>query len=706
MEKETEAGKERKPHGQDHGMCVRLSVQALRILDLSPSGSLHPIVAWKCSISETINGPLRNDIRAPALTPTPTQRPMLILTITKPGTGNGLLHGHGQPTNIHVLLDGLRMCYLSRFLQEVQMFLTEGCIKGIEEAIEQSYSTYHSINYDYQDMDRKEEQYYGAGDRSSGRNGTNEVERNRDSEIDKDRDRDRDRENESYLKSHGSNNFVPSSTFRRADSDPSCGTSGSGGSNSSASQRKKNDNNSNDSDSNENRNNHLSATNSSSSSRFPPPSSPSTSPSSSSTSIEWKIDFTDTLIIAPRNTWSMDTIAVAVSTATLEGMYVPESWSAPQEVSQSDSGKYLYFDPRSNIWLFEPETPYAHTHSPSPGPGPIQTQRKSSITKQKQNLNQNSNQIPVSIPVPAPSFTSLSSPLSLSMPIKHDLKTEITNEKILRSTSSLARLFNDQIIDENRKINTEVSLPSDLGISVELELDKEISEDSYSDGRTSSKHGSMYSMASSLYKSCDDLDKDNDDGRNEEGQGEGEKEDRSICQSQKSLLSSYDGHDDDGLFFDAFDSSPLPTDEKKASVRFAIPPMLGKNSRSTDTEVGTDRSKSIKEEHSKRKVKEVEKEVRQTKKHVPILVSRTVLTLRKTEVFVSLANPLDPFRVEECVEDLREFCEVSHHSPVYRGVLGKMEGDERGRDRDKDRDTESVFVQRYVESMNGVTVPA
>ena len=40
-----------------------------------------------------------------------------------------------------MLVDGLRICFLSRFFEEVSTFITEGCVKGIREAVALSASS-------------------------------------------------------------------------------------------------------------------------------------------------------------------------------------------------------------------------------------------------------------------------------------------------------------------------------------------------------------------------------------------------------------------------------------------------------------------------------------------------------------------------------------------------------------------------------------
>ena len=40
-----------------------------------------------------------------------------------------------------MIVDGLRVCYLSRFFEEVSVFFTEGFVKGIKEAVMLSASS-------------------------------------------------------------------------------------------------------------------------------------------------------------------------------------------------------------------------------------------------------------------------------------------------------------------------------------------------------------------------------------------------------------------------------------------------------------------------------------------------------------------------------------------------------------------------------------
>ena len=75
-EKRKELVKEKR---EDRGMSVSLSVQALRVFDLSPSGSLHPNVVWKAALSPH---PAHSHPRIVA-----PLAPMLLLTVTLPPKG-------------------------------------------------------------------------------------------------------------------------------------------------------------------------------------------------------------------------------------------------------------------------------------------------------------------------------------------------------------------------------------------------------------------------------------------------------------------------------------------------------------------------------------------------------------------------------------------------------------------------------------------
>lgn len=342
---------------------------------------------------------------------------------------------------------------------------------------------------------------------------------------------------------------------------------------------------------------------------------------SSTAPLEWHVDFTDCLIIAPRNSWSMDAIAVSVSAATLEGMTVHRSWSAPSEILQTSCDKYLYFDPRKNEWLFEAE--------------------------------------PLLSPVDCRSPRSEMVYPSLHTASMDSLATEARSEADMAS-SSLMTMF-------------------------AKEVDMESSGDDESDGddrksKGSSRRSSVHSIATSMYESCDDLD----------NFGETRSRSESGSRSQKSRISSHDGHEED-LFFDTYDHSPGKPDDKKTSVRFTIPPTAGFGRDIPDANKGNGDKDS--KEKGTEKGQEAGKEGEESNA-MPEL-NRVVLTFRKSELYVSLGSPLHPNREENVADEIREFAEASHHSPVYRVV--KKEGRRLSEARSRDRDRpESVFVQKFV----------
>ena len=97
-------------------MSVCLTVQSLKIQDLSPSGSLHSNVAWKkiplitgqntdpsastqsASSSAFSASSTSLPSHAHSHVPQPVSKPIVSLTVTVPGSS----HGHGKPTVSHV----------------------------------------------------------------------------------------------------------------------------------------------------------------------------------------------------------------------------------------------------------------------------------------------------------------------------------------------------------------------------------------------------------------------------------------------------------------------------------------------------------------------------------------------------------------------------------------------------------------------------
>jgi hypothetical protein len=104
-------------------ICIFIaSVQALKLFDLTHSGSLHPIVIWK------------SDATNPKQTSSSASRsiPMITIALMMPG-------GEKSRPHLTVSIQGLRACVLYRFIEEISTFITDRFIKAIHEAISCSF---------------------------------------------------------------------------------------------------------------------------------------------------------------------------------------------------------------------------------------------------------------------------------------------------------------------------------------------------------------------------------------------------------------------------------------------------------------------------------------------------------------------------------------------------------------------------------------
>ena len=375
--------------------------------------------------------------------------------------------------------------------------------------------------------------------------------------------------------------------------------------------------------------------------------------------LEWCVDFSDCLIVGPRNSWSMDAIAIDVSTATLEGMYVHKSWSAPCDIMQSSCEKFLYFDPVHNCWLFEPETPLSPVDSRTLDPRTLDRTLDSRTRPE----------------IVVPTLQSIST---------DTLHTESRSEvDVILPLSPFSPKFSPKYPKEIEIITLRGG--ENDGNGDDNNDDDESSDDRKSKG--SSRRSSMHSIATSMYESCDELDKFCETRSTDSGP-----------RSQKSRMSSHDGHEDD-LFFDTYDESPGKIDDKKSSVRFTIPP-IDAFSQQENTSSRRDGNGDYIREKEKERERESGRERERERGHdrnvhagVPT-VNRIVLTLRKTDVYVSLSGPLHNNREDDVEDEVREFGEVSHHSPVYRVIKKEVRRPSATRGRDRTGDGETVTVQR------------
>ena len=401
---------------------------------------------------------------------------------------------------------------------------------------------------------------------------------------------------------------------------------------------------------------------------------------------EWCIDLSDTLIIVPRNSWSMDVIAVRVTSGTVQGTYVPVSWSAPKGMLQSDAGRCLYFNSPTNEWLFS----QLSTHD-TPAGNNNNNNNHNSNSKANNNNNSNNNSNDNSN-----SNSYHSSPASTCDTNNTTIPTKNTANVLDQATTAAA-------------------LEAMISLNYSADFDYKDSDSGSDSGNTrkyegkeweneSAKH-SASSVASSMFhsfdaldgrdgiisaKSINEIDNVSDDvGVSERvvtsaGNGKSEGEEREevneegnevditlkgyseSSRSQRSRLSSTDADD---MFFDTFEDlpssptrpSPIPSNsflsplpftttlgdelkdiKKAAAVRFSIP-ASAENSASV-----TPRLEAVALALS--------------------AVSRIVISLRHTDVFVSLAGPLsDQTQDEEkeVFDETRLFSNVSHRSAVF-----------------------------------------
>ena len=499
---------------------------------------------------------------------------------------------------------------------------------------------------------------------------------------------------------------------------------------------------------------------------------------------EWCIELSDTLIIVPRNSWCMDVIAVRVTSGTVQGTYVPESWSAPKGVLQSDAGRCLYFNSPTNEWLF---SPLSTNDSPSSTNNSNNNSNNNSASNSNNNSNNNSR---------SNSNSYTSSPASPSDPYT----TTNTNTATTSPTKTMKNIYTDM---RGTNVLEESATAASLEALISLNYSADFDYDDDSDGNSGSRNGSRNrnrngnrmegrggegrggdremgnareqegeqggdwdiesakhssrSIASSLFHSLDGLDdgdgmfavqnmNDNDtlsggesnvmrtrtgegegegEGKGGEGKGEGNELNLTVkaysesSRSQRSRLSSNDAEDQ---YFDTFEDLPsspshpspfpsrptlplspfitqsslrsiqgiqgLPSDEfkevkKAAAVRFSIPAST-ENSASV-----TPRLEAVALALS--------------------AVSRIVITLRHTDVFVSLAGPLQDLTLDaeqEVFDETRLFSNVSHKSAVFHtehdendddevGVNGKNNYDNRNAGRTKETEHYKTNINAF-----------
>ena len=377
---------------------------------------------------------------------------------------------------------------------------------------------------------------------------------------------------------------------------------------------------------------------------------------SGSCPLEWCVDLSDCVVIAPRNSLSLDAIAVKVTSGTVQGMYVHESWSAPHTECHSEGGKCLFFDPIGNKWLFECDTP-------TPSESPLPVGRTGTRKDPKEGWKETG--------------------LKLLSP--REIKKAIE-----RSVASVSQLFPTDTDGEGEGEG-----------EGKVEGSNEDEEDSSGEGEgEESRDGhrsvqSAISIASSLYQSCDDNDPAQLDV-NVDGDVERTSGSWSHSGSFRSLRSRVSSNDGEDLFFDAYDDTThIPpggsvrdtvSEGKKAAVRFAIPPIPEGSKIPSPVHPPNDNDGAT---------------------TAAPTVSRIVLTLHQADVYVSLASPLGEEEHgrgrggergrgrgggegggEIDSNELRKMSAVFHRAPVYDHTGSKGMKVQKGRARRGGKRTE------------------
>lgn len=291
--------------GEGGGLSLRASVQGLKLFDLTHSGSLHPMVIWKKGpVNSTQNNSSARNTGAF------TVIPMITIALTIP-------RGERSRPTLTVSIQGLRACFLYRFIEEISIFITDRFIKAIHEAVSCSFpdSTFSSFSSDKHEHSIDEE-------------------RGLFSAISNPLTKSESFSSDDGLESQRSVNhrlnpaMTPGAkgkgeTYKSRDFE--AGKEGVRGG------------------------------------EVPISNGDAPVPSS----IEWCIELRDCTIIVPRNSCSNDAIAVSISKGSVQSLVVPVAWSAP-EAMKSESGESLFFDHVANIWRFnmhDSPTPVNYTKS-------------------------------------------------------------------------------------------------------------------------------------------------------------------------------------------------------------------------------------------------------------------------------------------------------------------------------------------------------
>ena len=415
---------------------------------------------------------------------------------------------------------------------------------------------------------------------------------------------------------------------------------------------------------------------------------------------EWCIDLSDTLIIVPRNSWSMDVIAVRVTSGTVQGTYVPVSWSAPKGMLQSEAGRCLYFNSPTNEWLFS----QLSTHDTAAGHNNNNNNNNHNDNSNKANNNNNNS---------------------------NNNSTDNSNSNSYHSSPASTCDTNNTTIPTKNTANgldqatTAAALEAMISLNYSADFDYEDSDSGSGSGNTRKNEGKEWenesakysapSVASSMFHSFDALDgrdgvlsaknmSGNDNVSNDvsvgergvtrvgNGKGEGEgregnevditlKGNSESSRSQRSRLSSTDADD---MFFDTFED--LPSSPTRSSP-FPLNSFLSPPPFTTSNALG-DELKDIKKVAAVRF--SIPASADNSASVTPRLeavalalsaVSRIVITLRHTDVFVSLAGPLtDQTQDEEkeVFDETRLFSNVSHRSAVFYSNNNEKNNDEVG----------------------------
>ena len=422
---------------------------------------------------------------------------------------------------------------------------------------------------------------------------------------------------------------------------------------------------------------------------------------------EWCIDLSDTLIIVPRNSWSMDVIAVRVTSGTVQGTYVPVSWSAPKGMLQSGAGRCLYFNSPTNEWLFS----QLSTHDLPEGNNNNNNHhnRDCKVNNNNNNSNNNNNN-------------------------GNNNSTDNSNNNSLHSSPASTCDTNNTTTQTKNAANvleqatTAAALEAMISLNYSADFDYEDSDSGSDSGsgntrkkeekeweNESARH-SVPSVASSLFHSFDALDgrdgiisvkdmKENGNVSNDvsvrekgvpgtragSGKGEGKGEEREevnedgdevnltvkgyseSSRSQRSRLSSTDADD---MFFDTFEDLPSSSSPTRLSP-FPLNSFLSPSPFTTAAALG-DELNELKEIKKAAAVRfSIPASAENSASVTPRLeavalalsaVSRIIITLRHTDVFVSLAGPLSDQGQDEGKEvfdETRLFSNVSHRSAVF-----------------------------------------